>query len=70
MCEYCGDKTPEERDRLMADAESLAKRLKNLGHYYERASKGYIQHHGEDQEAMKAGKIAHSIVRRLVEDWI
>lgn len=68
MCEYCGEKTKEERDRLERDANRLYQQLIGIGRWYIGAAQG--RHSGHDDRAKEVAEMARRIIRRLVEDWL
>ena len=70
MCRHCGPKTKEEREKLRNEARFLDSQFKTLGQYYVAASEGKIRHHEGDVRSQEAGRIARSVIRTLVDDWV
>ena len=68
MCEWCGEKTPEERKALIQAAKTFRDSLHRLGDYYVSAAHGREVHHTEASVGRAA--LAKNIIRQLVGDWI
>ncbi len=68
MCEWCGDKRPEERQRLVEAGRHSSRDLRRLASYYEGLGKGSVEpHNARTIDAIKP--IARSVLRQLFEDW-
>ena len=71
MCEFCGNKTPEERRRLIEYAGRVARDLEALATRYRSMAAGRIDPHVVD---IRGGGVrsatALQVIKRLVEDWL
>jgi hypothetical protein len=68
MCEWCGEKTPEQRRELIEAGSRFAQELRVLADYYAGLGRGSITPHDPKVVApIKAN--ARWVLRQLFEDW-
>jgi hypothetical protein len=68
MCEWCGEKTQEERRQLIEAGQRFANDLRTLADYYAGLGRGSVKPH----DAKTIGAIrptARRVLRELFESW-
>jgi len=68
MCEWCGEKTPEERRRLREAGQERATDLRRLATYYQSLGDGSVKAH-DSTTIERTRPVARAMLRILFRDW-